>query len=190
MKKKIRTLVLAFGLLACTQAFAQFVPTWEKGDLDKKGGSLAVKGQSLDKETTLALLKAAGGAQLADEWASASSKRGLGIGLTAGGFGVAALGAGVGIVGGMGGAIIGGMAGAIGGDPAGGVESGAKNPLTTVGFIAAGVGAVAGVIGIIQLSSANSKMNDIVNRCNTQGPANHSLTVGATPSGVGLALRF
>ena len=187
MKKMIRAFVLALGLLATTQAFAQIVPTWEKGDLEKKGGSLAVKGQTLDKETTLALLKAAGGAQMAEDWASAVSKRGLGIGLTAGGFGVAAVGGALSLAGAFGGTIIGGM---FGGQE--GAEKGANNGLTTGGLIAAGAGLAAGIIGIVQLTSGNSKLNDIVDRCNTQGPANHSaaLTVGATPSGVGLALRF
>lgn len=187
MKKMFRAIVLALGLLATTQAFAQYVPAWEKGELEKKGGSLAVKGQSLDKETALALLKAAGGAQMADEWASATSKRGLGIGLTAGGFGVAAVGGALSLAGAFGGTIIGGM---FGGQE--GAEKGANNGLTIGGLVAAGAGLAAGIIGIVQLSSGNSKMNDIVNRLNTQGPANHSasLSVGATPSGVGLAFRF
>lgn len=192
MKKMIRTLMLALSLLVSTQAFAQYVPAWEKGDLQKSGSGIAVKGQTLDRAATLALLKAAGGAQLADEWAGAISKRGLGIGLTAGGFGVGALGAGLALAGGMGGAIFGGLFGAMSGDASKGAEEGSRNPLTTAGLIAAGAGIAAGIVGIVQISSANSTMDGIVDRCNMQGPAAHStsLTVGATPSGVGLAFRF
>jgi len=191
MKRLFKTLTLLVSLLACTQAFAQYVPTWSKGDLEKKGGSIAVNGQSLDKAAVLALLNQAGGSQLADEWSAAASKRGLGVGLTAGGFGVAAVGSAVAVVSAVSAGFLGGIGKTVGGEEVG--ETGYKSgtPLVIGGLVAAAAGIVTGIIGTTKLSSANSAMEDIVNRCNQAGPAHAAtVTVGSTPSGVGLALRF
>lgn len=195
MKRLIRIAVLAVSLLACSQAFAQIIPDWESGDLVKKGASIAVNGQTLDRAAAAALVAKAGGAQLASDWDKAVSKRKLGMGLTIGGFSVATLGTVLGLGSALAGGMFGGViGGAIGGSEGAqkGFEEGANNPVAIGSLIAAGVGAAAGVVGIIDLSSANSALKGIVDQCNAKGPGSPSisLAVGATPNGLGLALRF
>ena len=138
-KTLIRTLFITVCLLVGSHAVAQTVPSWEKGSLVRKGGSIVVNGQQLDREATLALLSQAGGAQLADEWGQTASKRGLVIGLTAGGFGVAAVGGALAIAGSFAGSIGDGLGAAMSGskpDP----DAGLKDPHALGGLIAVGVG--------------------------------------------------
>lgn len=195
MNRLFRIVALTISLLVCHQAFAQYLPDWESGDLVKKRATIAVNGQKLDKSAASALVKEVGGPDLAHDWDKAVSKRKWGTGLTIGGFSVATLGTALSI----GSAItIGAIAGVIGGMAGGeegaqqAFEAGARNPLCVGSLIAAGVGAAAGVVGIIELSSANSELKEIVKECNSSGPASGevSLTLGATQNGFGLALRF
>ncbi len=73
MKALFRMMVLAITLFCSTPVFAQVIPAWNKGELEKSGASLAVNGQKLDRATTLELLRQTGG--------FGAAALGLGIGL-------------------------------------------------------------------------------------------------------------
>ena len=87
-----RVIVLLFTLLWAATAFAQYVPEWHQGELKRRGTKLAVLDEKLDKEATLALLTQVGGADMAASWEKACRLRGWGIGLTSGGYTLAAVG--------------------------------------------------------------------------------------------------
>ena len=177
MKKILCTLLL---MAVCSLSFAQYV---------RRGSTIAVNGQEQDKTATLTMLVQVGGQELADNWSAAASQRGLGIGLTAGGFTVAAIGSAIAIGGAITGGLLGGTVGAVVGDAQGGVNSGVKamSPAITGGLIAAGVGLAAGIVGIVQISSAKKKLNGMVSQLNGNAA---SLSIGAAPSGVGLTYSF
>ena len=176
-------------LLGSSQALAQTVPDWKPGQLVRKGTCIAVDTVKLDKAATLRLLEGAGGPQLSDDWQRYCSQRGWGIGLTAGGFTVAAAGVLYSTAMVVGGAV-GSALVAVGGDEAvQGVWNG-MSPRINGGMIVAGVGAVAGITGVVLLINGNTHLRRIVRDCNEPGASSVTLTLGPTSSGVGLALRF
>lgn len=182
-------LTAALLLLGSSQALAQTVPDWKPGQLVRKGTCIAVDTVKLDKAATLRLLEGAGGPQLSDDWQRYCSQRGWGIGLTAGGFTVAAAGVLYSTAMVVGGAV-GSALVAVGGDKAvQGVWNG-MSPRINGGMIVAGVGAVAGITGVVLLINGNTHLRRIVRDCNEPGASSVTLTLGPTPSGVGLALRF
>ena len=182
-------LTAALLLLGSSQALAQTVPDWKPGQLVRKGTCIAVDTVKLDKAATLLLLEGAGGPQLSDDWQRYCSQRGWGIGLTAGGFTVAAAGVLYSTAMVVGGAV-GSALVAVGGDEAvQGVWNG-MSPRINGGMIVAGVGAVAGITGVVLLINGNTHLRRIVRDCNEPGASSVTLTLGPTPSGIGLALRF
>ena len=182
-------LTAALLLLGSSQALAQTVPDWKPGQLVRKGTCIAVDTVKLDKAATLQLLEGAGGPQLSDDWQRYCSQRGWGIGLTAGGFTVAAAGVLYSTAMVVGGAV-GSALVAVGGDEAvQGVWNG-MSPRINGGMIVAGVGAVAGITGVVLLINGNTHLRRIVRDCNEPGASSVTLTLGPTPSGIGLALRF
>jgi len=182
-------LTAALLLLGSSQALAQTVPDWKPGQLVRKGTCIAVDTVKLDKAATLRLLEGAGGPQLSDDWQRYCSQRGWGIGLTAGGFTVAAAGVLYSTAMVVGGAV-GSALVAVGGDEAvQGVWNG-MSPRINGGMIVAGVGAVAGITGVVLLINGNTHLRRIVRDCNEPGASSVTLTLGPTSSGVGLALRF
>ena len=60
----------------------------------------------------------------------------------------------------------------------------------TGGLIVAGVGAATAVTGVVLLINGSTHLKRIVKDCNAPGNTEMELSFGATPSGVGLALRF
>ena len=182
-------LTAALLLLGSSQALAQTVPDWKPGQLVRKGTCIAVDTVKLDKAATLRLLEGAGGPQLSDDWQRYCSQRGWGIGLTAGGFTVAAAGVLYSTAMVVGGAV-GSALVAVGGDEAvQGVWNG-MSPRINGGMIVAGVGAVAGITGVVLLINGNTHLRRIVRDCNEPGASSVTLTLGPTSSGVGFALRF
>ena len=182
-------LTAALLLLGSSQALAQTVPDWKPGQLVRKGTCIAVDTVKLDKAATLRLLEGAGGPQLSDDWQRYCSQRGWGIGLTAGGFTVAAAGVFYSTAMVVGGAV-GSALVAVGGDEAvQGVWNG-MSPRINGGMIVAGVGAVAGITGVVLLINGNTHLRRIVRDCNEPGASSVTLTLGPTSSGIGLALRF
>ena len=182
-------LTAALLLLGSSQALAQTVPDWKPGQLVRKGTCIAVDTVKLDKAATLRLLEGAGGPQLSDDWQRYCSQRGWGIGLTAGGFTVAAAGVLYSTAMVVGGAV-GSALVAVGGDEAvQGVWNG-MSPRINGGMIVAGVGTVAGITGVVLLINGNIHLRRIVRDCNEPGASSVTLTLGPTPSGIGLALRF
>lgn len=182
-------LTAALLLLGSSQALAQTVPDWKPGQLVRKGTCIAVDTVKLDKAATLRLLEGAGGPQLSDDWQRYCSQRGWGIGLTAGGFTVAAAGVLYSTAMVVGGAV-GSALVAVGGDEAvQGVWNG-MSPRINGGMIVAGVGAVAGITGVVLLINGNTHLRRIVRDCNEPGASSVTLSLGPTSSGIGLALRF
>lgn len=178
------------SLLFAGQALrAQTVPDWQPGELSRKGARIAVQGVKLDKDGTLMLLEQAGGPDLSGAWQRYASQRGWGIGLTAGGFTTAVVGTGYTLVYITAGAV-GTMFAAVGGDEA--VQSlwDQLGPRASAGLVVAGAGLVAGVTGIVLLVNGNTHLKRIVSTCNETGAPAAELTFGATPHGIGLALRF
>ena len=190
MKHIIISLTVSF--LACIQSFAQYIPEWHQGDLAKKGTVIALQGEKLDKETTLAILNQVGGPDMADAWEDYRVERGWGIGLTAGGYTLAVAGFCYGGVYLMAG-IIGSIFAAIGGQEAVDKLWADLGPQVQIGGAAMLTGLAAGTTGVVLLCVGNAKMRKLVDTCNEAGltpvPV-AELTFGPTPSGVGLALRF
>ena len=90
--------------------------------------------------------------------------------------------------------VVGGAVGsalvAVGGEEAvQGVWNG-MSPHINGGMIAAGVGAVAGITGVVLLINGNSHLRRIVKDCNDPASGTVALTFGPTPSGIGFALNF
>ena len=187
-----RVLVLLLALLWAASAFAQYAVEWHQGDLKKKGTVLALQGEKLDRETTEAILNEVGGPEMVDAWNKYRKERGWGIGLTSGGYTLAAAGF---CYGGI--YIMAGIVGTIFAAPFG--EEAVNNmwaDLGTnvqIGGIAMLTGLAIGTTGVVLLCVGNGNMRKLAKTCDAAGfeplPA-AELTFGPTPSGVGLALRF
>ena len=187
-----RVIILLLGLLWAAGAFAQYVPEWHQGDLKKKGTVLALQGMKLDRATTDAILNQVGGADMVASWDKYCKERGWGIGLTAGGFTLAAAGlcfGGVYFVAG----IVGTIFAAIGGQEAVDKLWADLGPRVYIGGVGMIAGLAAGTTGIVLLSVGNSNLKKLAKTCDAAdlGPQTGvQLAFGPTPSGVGLALRF
>jgi len=190
-------LVLLSALLWAASAFAQYVPEWYQGDLKKKGTVLAIQGEKLDRETTEAILNQVGGPEMVDAWNKYRKERGWGIGLTSGGYTLAAAGfcyGGVYLIGGVFASIFAAMFGQEA------VDSVWEDlgPKVTAGGIAMFTGLAVGTTGVVLLCVGNGNMRKTARLCNEAGlpvpepvvTPTAELTFGPTPSGVGLALRF
>ncbi len=200
MKALFRTLAAAAALMACTEAVAQFVPEWHQGDLTRKGTRIAVLDEKLDRETTLLLVGSVGGPEMAADWQRYARQRGWGIGLTSGGYTLAAAGFCYGGVYMMAG-IIGTIFAAIGGQEAVDKLWADLGPRVSIGTAAMATGLVAGTTGVVLLVRSNRRLKELTGACDAAGlpplevqdasaiPA-VQLTLGQTPSGLGLALRF
>ena len=188
MKKSI----LLFLLLAGTQAFAQYVPEWHQGELKKKGTVLALQGEKLDKATTQAILDLVGGPEMVAAWDKYRKERGWGIGLTAGGYTLAAAGfcfGGVYVLAG----VVGTIFVAIGGQEAVDKMWADLGPKVQIGGAAMLTGLAVGTTGVVLLCVGNGNMKKLARTCDAAGLEpipTAQLTFGPTPSGVGLALRF
>ena len=188
-KKSLVSLTVAM-LFLCISANAQSLPNWQRGQLSKQGKFIAVNGQKLDQAQTLALVRNVGGEALAQDWKSAASKRGAGLGLTIGGFTVGAIGLGVTVAGGIVGGMTGAAIGSIDGTSSETAEKTA-GAAATPGYIITGLGLAAGITGVILLINGNSALTNIIDTCNTKGPGTGvNVSLGATQNGIGLALRF
>lgn len=188
----MKTLRIVWALilaLVCAEAAAQYVPAWEAGDLARKGTRISVRDTTLDRETTRLLLQEYGGEELVRTWDHYVKQRGWGIGLTAGGYSVAVIGAGYSLI-----YIVAGVVGsafaAIGGEEAVQNLWDQLGPNFTGGMIVAGVGLVAGTTGAVLLGRSNHQLKGIVRECNEAGPTSVQVTLGPTPSGFGLSIRF
>ena len=190
--KKVVLLVLS--LCWAVSALAQYAvtPDWYQGDLKKKGTVLALQGEKLDRATTEAILSQVGGPEMVAAWDKYRKERGWGIGLTAGGYTLAAAGfcfGGVYIMAGL----IGTMFAAIGGQEAVDKLWADLGPMVQVGGVAMLTGLAAGTTGVVLLCVGNGNMRKLAKACDAAGLApltDVQLTFGPTPSGVGLALRF
>ena len=188
----MKRFLLLFLLLVGTQAFAQYVPEWHQGELKKKGTVLAIEKQKLDRETTNAILNQVGGDDMVASWEKYRRERGWGIGLTAGGYTLAAAGicfGGVYILAG----VVGTIFAAIGGQEAVDNLWADLGPMVQIGGIATIAGLAAGTTGVVLLCVGNGNMKKLARTCDAAGLApvgDVQLTFGPTPSGVGLALRF
>lgn len=194
-----KTVILLLGLLWATGALAQYVPEWYQGDLRRKGTRLAVQGEKLDAETTRALLDQVGGPGMVVSWNKYAKERGWGIGLTAGGYTLAAAGAcygGVYLMATLIGII---FAAPFGEEAANNVTEG-LSPNVTIGAVTACTGLAAGTTGVVLLCAGNRNLRKLTAACNAAGlppvtgeflsSPQAELTFGPTPSGLGLALRF
>ena len=188
----MKKFILLFLLLAGTQAFAQYIPEWHQGELKKKGTVLALQGVKLDKATTQAILDQVGGPEMVAAWDKYRKERGWGIGLTAGGYTLAAAGfcfGGVYVLAG----VVGTIFVAIGGQEAVDKMWADLGPKVQIGGAAMLTGLAVGTTGVVLLCVGNGNMKKLARTCDAAGlepvPA-AQLTFGPTPSGVGLALRF
>ena len=189
MKISKSLLITSFLLGAAFSLAAQTVPSWNPGELSRKGTRIAVNGEKLSKESTLLLLENAGGASLSADWQRYASQRGWGIGLTSGGLVLTAGGYLYSVVMVVGGAVGTGLV-AIGGEEAVQQVWDGMNQYIKGGMIAAGVGAATAVTGVVLLINGSTHLKRIVKDCNEPGNTAMEISFGATPSGVGLALRF
>lgn len=174
-----KTICLLLSMMICTLSFAQYA---------RRGSTISVNGQPQDKAATIAMLSQMDQGE-ADLWRTAATQRAVGIGLTAGGFTVMGIGLSLGIFGPLAGGLVGGTAGAFVGNAQDGAQAGVKAmaPAAIAGLVSSGLGLAAGIVGIVQISSAKKKMNGIVERCNASSPV---LSLGAAPSGMGITYRF
>ena len=188
----MKKFILLFLLLAGTQAFAQYVPEWHQGELKKKGTVLALQGEKLDKATTQAILDQVGGPEMVAAWDKYRKERGWGIGLTAGGYTLAAAGfcfGGVYVLAG----VVGTIFVAIGGQEAVDKMWADLGPKVQIGGAAMLTGLAVGTTGVVLLCVGNGNMKKLARTCDAAGlepSPTAQLTFGPTPSGVGLALRF
>lgn len=188
----MKKFILLFLLLAGTQAFAQYVPEWHQGELKKKGTVLALQGEKLDKATTQAILDQVGGPEMVAAWDKYRKERGWGIGLTAGGYTLAAAGfcfGGVYVLAG----VVGTIFVALGGQEAVDKMWADLGPKVQIGGAAMLTGLAVGTTGVVLLCVGNGNMKKLARTCDAAGLEplpTAQLTFGPTPSGVGLALRF
>ena len=188
MRKLLHILVAALFLLCCGEALAQTVPDWEPGQLVRKGTRIAVDSVKLDKAGTLLLLEQAGGPQLAANWQKGVSLRHWGTGLTAGGFTLAVAGYLYSMTMVVGGAVASGLV-AVGGEKAVQGVWNQMSPQIGGGIAVACAGLAAGLTGSGLLIAGNTRLRRTVKELN-QPAAPVELTLGPTPSGIGLALHF
>jgi hypothetical protein len=189
-----KTVILVLALFWAVSAMAQYAvaPEWYQGDLKKKGTVLALQGEKLDRATTEAILNQVGGPDMVAAWDKYRSERGWGIGLTAGGYTLAAAGVcfgGVYFIAG----VVGSMFAAIGGQEAVDKVWADLGPKVQIGGVAMLTGFVAGTTGVVLLCVGNGNMRKLAQACDAAGLApvtDLQLTFGPTPSGMGLALRF
>ena len=187
-----RVIILLLGLLWAAGAFAQYVPEWHQGDLKKKGTVLALQGMKLDRATTDAILNQVGGADMVASWDKYCKERGWGIGLTAGGFTLAAAGLGFGGVYFVAG-VVGTIFAAIGGQEAVDKLWADLGPRVYIGGAAMLAGLAAGTTGIVLLSVGNSNLKKLAKTCDAAGLGPQpgvQLAFGPAPSGMGLVLYF
>ena len=188
----MKRILLLAALLFTAPAFAQFVPEWHQGELSRKGTRLAVSDVKLDREATLALVSRAGGPDLAASWERASAERGWGIGLTAGGYTLAAAGfcfGGVYLIGG----VFASMFAAIGGQQAVDGVWAELGPMVKIGTVGFFTGLAAGTTGVVLLCVGNGQLRKITDACNAAGlppVSGAELAFGPAPSGIGFTLRF
>jgi len=191
MKKAV---ILALALFWAVSALAQYAvaPDWYQGDLKKKGTVLALQGEKLDRAATEAILNQVGGPEMVAAWDKYRKERGWGIGLTAGGYTLAAAGfcfGGVYVLAG----VVGTMFAAIGGQEAVDKLWADLGPMVQIGGVAMFTGLAAGTTGVVLLCVGNGNMRKLAKACDAAGLApvtDVQLTFGPTPSGVGFALRF
>jgi len=191
MKKAV---ILALALFWAVSALAQYAvaPDWYQGDLKKKGTVLALQGEKLDRAATEAILNQVGGPDMVAAWDKYRKERGWGIGLTAGGYTLAAAGfcfGGVYVLAG----VVGTMFAAIGGQEAVDKLWADLGPMVQIGGVAMFTGLAAGTTGVVLLCVGNGNMRKLAKACDAAGLApvtDVQLTFGPTPSGVGFALRF
>ena len=125
-------------------------------------------------------------------WEKYRRERGWGIGLTAGGYTLAAAGfcfGGVYLVGG----IFASMFAAIGGQEAVDKVWADLGPMVQIGVVGFFTGLAVGTTGVVLLCVGNGNMRKLARTCDAAGLpplTTAQLTFGPTPSGVGLALRF
>ena len=189
-----KTVILLLALCWAVSAMAQYAvpPEWHQGDLKKKGTVIALQGEKLDRATTEAILNQVGGEQMVDAWNKYRRERGWGIGLTAGGYTLAAAGfcfGGVYLMAGL----VGTIFAAIGGQEAVDKLWADLGPMVQVGAIGMVTGLAAGTTGVVLLCVGNGNMKKLARTCDEAGLAPLTpvqVTFGPTPSGVGLALRF
>ena len=191
MKKAV---ILALALCWAVSAMAQYAvaPDWYQGDLKKKGTVLALRGEKLDRAATEAILSQVGGPEMVAAWDKYRRERGWGIGLTAGGYSLAAAGFCFGGVYVMAG-IVGTLFAAIGGQEAVDKLWADLGPMVQIGGVAMLTGLAAGTTGVVLLCVGNGNMRKLAKTCDAAGLApvtDVQLTFGPTPSGMGLALRF
>jgi hypothetical protein len=187
-----RVIILLLGLLWAAGAFAQYVPEWHQGDLKKKGTVLALQGMKLDRATTDAILNQVGGSEMVDSWNKYCRERGWGIGLTAGGFTLAAAGLGFGGVYFVAG-VVGTIFAAIGGQEAVDKLWADLGPRVYIGGAAMLAGLAAGTTGIVLLSVGNRNLKKLAKTCDAAGLGPQpgvQLAFGPAPSGMGLVLYF
>ena len=188
MKRLVLLLPVLFWAVS---AMAQYVPEWYQGDLKKKGTVMAIQGQKLDRETTQAILDRVGGPEMVASWDKYRKERGWGIGLTAGGYTLAAAGfcfGGVYILAG----VVGTMFAAIGGQEAVDKLWSDLGPNVALGGGIMLAGLAVGTTGVVLLCVGNGNMKKMARTCDAAGLApvpEAQITFGPTPSGVGLALR-
>lgn len=179
------------GLVLWTMsAYGQYAGEWHQGDLKKKGAVIAFQGEKLDAETTHAILQEVGGPEMVVSWEKYRKERGWGIGLTAGGYTLAAAGFAYGGVYLMAG-VVGTIFVAIGGQEA--VDKMWKDlgPRVYIGGGAMLAGLAAGTTGVVLLCVGNRHMRRMVETCDAAGlPPAAELTFGPAPSGLGLVYRF
>ena len=188
-KKAVILLPVLFWAL---DAMAQFVPEWHQGELKKKGTVMALQGEKLDRETTMAILDQVGGPEMVAAWEKYRKERGWGIGLTSGGYTLAAAGfcyGGVYLMAGL----VGTIFAAIGGQEAVDKLWADLGPQVSIGGAAMVAGLAVGTTGVVLLCVGNGNMKKLAKTCDAAGlgpvPV-AELTFGPTPSGVGFVLRF
>ena len=190
--KKAVLLVLALCWAASAMAQYAVPPEWYLGELQKKGTVLALQGVKLDRAATEAILNQVGGPEMVASWDKYRRERGWGIGLTAGGYTLAAAGfcfGGVYLLAG----VIGTLFVAIGGQEAVDNLWADLGPMVQIGGIATLTGLAVGTTGVVLLCVGNGNMKKLARTCDAAGlvpVGDMQLTFGPTPSGVGLALRF
>lgn len=144
-------------------AAAEADPAVQDGLLTRKGGKVC---DSRGKVLGAGELRAVMAPEVYNEYSAAATTWRAGNAMLIGGFAASGLG------------IAGGIAGAAGGDPG----------VVAVSTLAFGAGSLAGVAGLVLLISGSSSMDYAISDHN--GRKRASLSLGATQSGAGLALRF
>ena len=183
-------------LLVSFVARAQYADTGA-GALKRAGTHLKMDGVKLSREAQAALLSDINGIDFNEAWNKAKSGRNAGVWLIIGGHVVAIGGASLatlGVTANLYGALVGAMIGAIvGGEDtaqqAADAGATAGNEYVTAGLITGGIGLAAVAAGIPMIIVNSKKLNGIVDEYNNGGPG-VQLSLGPTPNGFGLSVRF